>query len=140
MSNIDHTINFLEFIQSFRRGELLRHGDRELANIIEAISDTGGDGKLVIELPFKRNKAGQIECTPKIKATVPQHPLGTGIYFASEDGGLSRRDPNQYDIEDPVAPGRIPAASQIPRNGDSDRRRYRIAGFLRPEVATEFSF
>ncbi|EEE38610.1 hypothetical protein RKLH11_2453 [Rhodobacteraceae bacterium KLH11] len=103
MSNPDHTINFLEFIQTFRRGELLRQGDRELEKIVSAMYETGGDGKLVIELPFKLNKAGQIECTPKVKATVPQHPMGTGIYFADDEGRLSRRDPNQYDIEDHIA-------------------------------------
>ena len=32
----------------------------------------------------------------------PARALGTGIYFATEDGRLTRRDPNQMDIEDEI--------------------------------------
>ncbi|SHK04934.1 hypothetical protein SAMN05444404_3181 [Ruegeria lacuscaerulensis ITI-1157] len=98
----DHSINFLEFIQTFRRGELLREGDQQMTRVIEAMAETGGDGEITIKLPFKLNKAGQIECTPKITAKVPQRPMGTGIFFANDEGRLSRRDPNQFDIEDEI--------------------------------------
>jgi hypothetical protein len=90
------------FMQSFRRGELLRQGDEALREIVSAMAENGGDGELTIKLPFKRNKAGQIECTPKLAMKVPQRPMGTGIYFTDDDGRLSRRDPNQYDIEDEI--------------------------------------
>ncbi len=98
----DHSINFLEFIQTFRRGELLREGDQQMTRVIEAMAETGGDGEITIKLPFKLNKAGQIECTPKITAKLPQRPMGTGIFFANDEGRLSRRDPNQFDIEDEI--------------------------------------
>jgi len=110
MSLPNHSINFLEFLQSFRRGDLLREGDRKLAEVIEAMTETGGDGKITIELPFKRNKAGQIECTPKVSAKIPQKPMGTGIYFSDDEGRLSRRDPNQLDIEDEIERRRFTAA------------------------------
>lgn len=32
----------------------------------------------------------------------PARALGTGIYFASDDNRLTRRDPNQMDIEDEI--------------------------------------
>ncbi len=99
---LDHSINFLEFMQSFRRGELLREGDQQLSKVIEAMHATGGDGEINIKLPYKLNKAGQIECTPKLTAKIPQRPMGTGIYFADDEGRLTRRDPNQYDIEDEI--------------------------------------
>jgi hypothetical protein len=97
-----HNLNFMEFLQGFRRGELLRQGDEQLARIIEAMSETGGNGELTIKLPFKFNKGGQIECTPQISAKVPQRAMGTGIFFASDEGRLTRRDPNQMDIEDEI--------------------------------------
>lgn len=99
---IKNDLNFLEFIQTFRRGELLRNCDAQLSDIITAMDGTGGDGELTIKLPFKTNKAGQIECTPKVSAKVPQKPLGTGIYFSNDEGRLTRRDPNQMDIEDEI--------------------------------------
>ncbi|EEX09606.1 conserved hypothetical protein [Ruegeria lacuscaerulensis ITI-1157] len=73
-----------------------------MTRVIEAMAETGGDGEITIKLPFKLNKAGQIECTPKITAKVPQRPMGTGIFFANDEGRLSRRDPNQFDIEDEI--------------------------------------
>lgn len=99
---IDHSINFLEFMQTFRRGELLGECDQKLALVIEAIAETGGDGSITIKLPFKRNKAGQLECDPKITPSIPQRPIGTGIYYTDDKGRLSPRDPNQYDIEDEI--------------------------------------
>lgn len=108
MNRPDHTINFLEFLRTFRRGQLLSEGDAELEKVITAMHDTGGDGSLTITLPFKLNKAGQIECTPTIKAKIPQRPMGTGIYWADDEGRLSRRDPNQMDIEDEIDRRRRP--------------------------------
>lgn len=102
MSRSDHTINFIEFLQTFRRGQLLNEGDAQLEKVINAMHETGGDGSITINLPFKLNKAGQIECTPKVTAKVPQRPMGTGIYWADDDGRLSRRDPAQMDIEDEI--------------------------------------
>lgn len=93
-------LNFLEFIQSFRRGELLAEGDKLLNEVISAVRETGGNGAITIKIPFKVNKAGQIECDPAFGVTKPRRPLGTGIYFATDDGALTRRDPNQGDWVD----------------------------------------
>jgi hypothetical protein len=102
-----HELNFLEFLQTFRRGELIHQADEKLTQVIAAMRDTGGNGTLTIKLPFKMNKAGQIECTPDISAKTPMKPMGTGIYYASDEGQLSRRDPNQMDIEDEIERRRI---------------------------------
>lgn len=103
MAEPDHTINFLSFLQTFRRGELTRQADEQLEKVISAIKETGGKGDITIKIPFKLNKGGQLECTPTVNATIPQRPMGTGIYFANDEGRLSRRDPNQLDIEDEIA-------------------------------------
>lgn len=97
-----HELNFLELIQSFRRGELLTEGDTKLSELIEAIRDTGGSGTLSLKLNFKTNKAGQLECVPDLSIKKPTRALGTGIFFATDDGRLTRRDPNQMDIEDEI--------------------------------------
>lgn len=104
-----HELNFLEFLQTFRRGELLHQADGRLTAVVEAMRETGGNGTLTIKLRFKMNKAGQIECIPDVAASIPMKPLGTGIYYASDDGKLSRRDPNQMDIEDEIDRRRIAA-------------------------------
>lgn len=98
-----HELNFLEFIQTFRRGELLAEGDDKLNELIEAISRTGSSGSLTLKMSVKVNKAGQLEITPDLAIKKPTRTLGVGIYYANDEGRLSRRDPNQMDIEDEIA-------------------------------------
>ncbi|AZV00170.1 hypothetical protein pben1_p13 [Paracoccus phage vB_PbeS_Pben1] len=95
-----HELNFLEFIQGFRRGELLETGDQKLSELIEAIRETGNGGSLSMKVSIKVNKAGQLEVVPDITIKKPTRSMGTGIYFATDDGRLTRRDPNQMDFED----------------------------------------
>lgn len=95
-------LNFLELIQTFRRGELLHEGDQKLHELVEAMQATGNGGTLNVALKFKVNKAGQLECDPQVTIKKPTRALGTGIFFATDDGRLTRRDPNQMDIEDEI--------------------------------------
>jgi hypothetical protein len=103
-------MSFLTFLQSFRRGTLLAYADAQLEELMEAIHETGGNGKLTLEFPFKVNKAGQIECQPQVKLTKPKTALGTGVYYTTPSGRLTRKDPLQYDIEDHIAKARDVAA------------------------------
>lgn len=95
-----HELNFLEFLQSFRRGEIVTEGDKSLTELMEAIQLHGGGGKITLTLPFKVNKGGQIECLPTMKLEKPRRTMGTGIYYATEDHQLSRRDPSQHEMFD----------------------------------------
>ncbi|MFG6083810.1 hypothetical protein ACEUZ9_000127 [Paracoccus litorisediminis] len=95
-----HELNFLEFIQGFRRGELLETGDQKMTELVEAIRETGNGGSLTLKVGIKVNKAGQLEIVPDITIKKPTRSMGTGIYFATDDGRLTRRDPNQMDFED----------------------------------------
>ena len=97
-----HELNFLELIQSFRRGELLTEGDAKLGELVDAIRRTGSGGDLSMTLKIKVNKAGQLEIVPEMKIKKPSRALGTGIYFATDEGRLTRRDPHQMDIEDEI--------------------------------------
>lgn len=97
-----HDLNFLEFLQTFRRGELLHAADVKLSELVEAISETQGGGTMTLKIKIKPNKAGQIEIVPDVSISKPTRALGTGIYFASDEGRLTRRDPNQMDIEDEI--------------------------------------
>lgn len=93
-------LNFLSLLQSFRKGELLAESDLALSELVAAIRATGGSGKIALELPVKMNKAGQLEIQPRLKVEKPRRALPAGIFYATERDGLSRRDPNQSDIED----------------------------------------
>ena len=98
MSN--HELNFLELLQGFRRGDLVQRADAELNELMQAIRENGGKGELTLKMPFKVNDAGQIECVPTLTVKKPQRPMGTGIFFVTDEGRLSRRDPAQMDLID----------------------------------------
>ena len=103
-------LNFLEFMQSFRRGELLREADDRMQEVLAAIQETGNSGEVTLKLPFKVNKAGQIECVPQVTAKKPKRELGADIYFLNDDARLTRRDPNQQDWLDDIEARRDRAA------------------------------
>ena len=100
MAKPNDELGFLEFLQTFRRGELLAEAGDLLNELMEAIRKTGGKGDLTLRLPFKVNDAGQIECIPVLAMKKPRRPLGTGIYYVTDDGRLTRRDPAQEDLFD----------------------------------------
>lgn len=97
-----HELNFLELMQNFRRGELLHQCDQMLTDLMEAVAETGSTGSMSLKMDFKPNKAGQLEVTIKPTTKKPVRDIGKGIYFTTEDGRLTRRDPNQMDIEDEI--------------------------------------
>jgi hypothetical protein len=99
----DAGLSFVEFLNGFRRGDLLAEADAQLGEVLDAIRASGGRGSLTITLPFKLNDAGQIECVPSVTAKKPRRPLGTGIYYVNDEGRLTRRDPNQPDFLDEMA-------------------------------------
>jgi hypothetical protein len=99
-------VTFVGLMQSHRRGEILTEGDAAMTDILNAIREFGGKGKLTLTLNIKMNKSGQIEITPDLKSEKPRKAMSTGLYFATEDGALSRRDPNQGDWVDDITPRR----------------------------------
>lgn len=93
-------LTFLEFFQSHRRGELIDVADKLLVELMEAVRDTGGKGEIDLKLSFKVNDAGQTECAPSVTMKKPRRPIGVGIYYITDNGRLTRRDPGQADMFD----------------------------------------
>ncbi len=94
------TVNFLALLETFRGGALLAEGDNALTELVTAIMATGDGGTLTLEMKVKMNKAGQLELHPHFKLKKPRRALPIGIFYGTEDGGLTRRDPQQPDMLD----------------------------------------
>lgn len=97
------TLTFAELLMSHRRGELIAEADALLTELVAAVQLTGSKGYITLKIPVEANKAGQIEIAPVLDMKKPRRPLSTGIYYATEDGELTRRDPNQGDWVDDLA-------------------------------------
>ena len=100
--SVNHDLNFMQFMQTFRRGELLDDCNLKLDELMEALSTTGKNGSMTLKFDFKHNKAGQLEVTPSATIKKPTKEVMPGIYFVSDDSRLTRRDPRQMDIEDEI--------------------------------------
>lgn len=93
-------LNFVGLLSSHRRGELVHEADDLLAEMVAAITEYGGVGELTLKLKVKRNEAEQLEIQPLLTMKKPRRALGMGIFYSSDDGKLSRRDPRQGDLID----------------------------------------
>tara|TARA_A100001391_G_C4910082_1_gene236128 strand:- start:200 stop:529 length:330 start_codon:yes stop_codon:yes gene_type:complete len=97
------TLNFNEFFLGLRNGALAGECSDQLDKVLDAIGETGAPGELVIKLPLKLNKAGQLECKPSVTAKIPRREMGTGIFYLTDDSRLTKTDPRQTDLEDDLA-------------------------------------
>lgn len=100
--NNNQDLNFLQFLQTFRRGELIDDCNQKLNELMEALSTSDKGGSLTLKFDFKHNKAGQLEITPNATIKKPIKNVPPGVYFISDDTRLTRRDPRQMDIEDEI--------------------------------------
>lgn len=100
MSTVE--LNFLQFVQTFRRGELLDDCNQKLNELMDAIGETGKSGKLSLTFDFKIAKGGHLEVTATPKISKPSQAIPPGIYFTNDQNRLTRRDPRQMDIEDEI--------------------------------------
>lgn len=107
------TLSLLQLLQVHRRGALLELAEERLSEVLDAMNTFGGDGEITIKIPLKRNKSGQIEALPKVTSKKPEKQLGTGLYYITDDGKLSQRDPEQFDIEDEVSARRATANMEV---------------------------
>ena len=99
----EQPISFLNLMQTHRRGEIPSEADAAMTAILTALREHGGKGKLTLTLNFKLGKSGQVEITPDLKSEKPRRAMSTGLFFATDDGELSRRDPAQPDWVDDIA-------------------------------------
>ncbi len=97
------TLNMLTLLQRHRRGEILAEADVALQDVIAAITEHGGKGKVTLTLNLKMEKGQQISLTPDLRFEKPRRPMATGIYFATDDNQLTRNDPQQDWVADDVA-------------------------------------
>jgi hypothetical protein len=93
--------HFIDFLRTFRRGEVSDAADDDIAELLEAIKLTGGGGTFTLKLKIKPNKkTGALEIDPSIAISKPKPTLQTGIYFIGDDYRPSRQNPDQMDIDD----------------------------------------
>lgn len=102
---------FVKLLAEMRGGQVEAQASEKLTEILEAINEYGGAGKLTLTFSFKTNKYGQVEVTGKVKSDKPERAIAPGFYWLDADAALVTRDPNQPDFEDLPGVSRIRGAS-----------------------------
>ena len=106
----DNTNEANDFAVTFvqhAKGRANDEATRKLKEVVEAVKQTGGTGKITIELTIKPvpNIEGTFSVSDKITHSAPKEPRKS-MWFSTKDGGLTREQPGLYG---PIAANTMPA-------------------------------
>jgi hypothetical protein len=96
--------DFVSTLMEMRNGSVAADCSRKLAEVILAVCETGKQGKITLQInvkPAKVNlgKVTEVELKHTCKTDRPEHDAGYTLFFPTEDGSLSRQDPNQIALD-----------------------------------------
>src|SRR5579875_2496338 len=94
---------FAAVLLQHAKGRAHDEASEKMREAVEAVKRTGKDAKVIVELAIKPvpkiPNAFRIE--DKVTAKIPDDPR-TSMWFADEQGGLHRNDPNQGSLWEPA--------------------------------------
>jgi hypothetical protein len=94
-----HGGDFCDLIESIGFGSLKQKLEENLAELAEAVKDTGKNGKLVLTITLK--KAGEhAGIAADVKTTKPQHSVPESVFFFGQKGRLHRDNPKQTRLKE----------------------------------------
>ena len=85
---------FSEILGDIGSGDMERRLSSQLAEIVEAVTATGKNGKLVLAITVARD-GKMIRVVADSKTTVPRESIEATSFFSDERGGLHRENPRQ---------------------------------------------
>lgn len=88
----------VEFLSTQRSGTLLRDFGDSLAEVVEAVRETGRAGSLMLTVkirPAAKNGGPSVVVSDLLVAKPPKPEVAETVMYALEGGALSRRDPRQ---------------------------------------------
>jgi hypothetical protein len=106
----EEAADFADFLSGFGHGAVNRMLSKRMRELVAAARLAGSKGSitLTINVAAKGEMAG-VEM--KVKTNKPEMPLPSGLYFTSEEGGLTSEDPRQLKL-----PARVlDAGNRVPR-------------------------
>lgn len=88
---------FMSTLNSMDYGVTPEELSDELAEVVQAVRDTGKQGTVTLKLTIKPESIsnGQVSITPEVKANAPQMPRDKALMYFTPDNNLQREDPRQ---------------------------------------------
>jgi hypothetical protein len=92
---------FSDVLRSMAQGRALGTISAQLREVVEAVKTTGKAGKLslVIGVEPMNGEVTLVDLSMSVTLKLPKPPMPSGTFFTDDAGGLSRRDPNQTELE-----------------------------------------
>jgi hypothetical protein len=93
--------DLLQILLEMRSGQVAADCNAKFNSVLKAVLETGGKGKLGIELTIAPSRMGmggaviEVELHHDIKVKAPELQIGKSVFFVGPDGELSREDPAQ---------------------------------------------
>lgn len=94
----DQTMPFAAFVQQQAKGRLHAEMSDELAQLVAAVVKTGKAGKFSLTLNIKPEGDDAISVATSYAAKIPQPPAKPSLFFADEQGHISRQRLNQPEL------------------------------------------
>ena len=103
-------VPFTDILSQIRRGLVVTELTTALAEVCEAVIDTGKPGELTLKIKIKPPKGQGIQVTlsPTVSAKTPKVDMPDGIFFVGAGGDLLRNDPDQKEMFAPVMDSGMP--------------------------------
>jgi hypothetical protein len=89
---------FSAWLQELRRGGAHAEVSKALAEVTAAVNEHQKSGELTLKFKIRPNGDGAVMVSDGIVAKAPEGDRPESMFFADEDGNLSRRDPRQAEL------------------------------------------
>jgi hypothetical protein len=102
---------FETMVREIRGGASARELSEKLAELVAQVKATGKGGKIVYEIAIKPVGAGEdvtMQVEDDITVRLPKLARGVSIFFADENGVLTRKDPRQRELQLTTVPEQAP--------------------------------
>lgn len=93
--------DFHDLLISMRSGSVMMDLNEKFNEVLAAVLETGGKGKLTIDINIEPARMGVGGCVLEVKTQhttklkKPQHDIGSSTFFVDSEGKLVRDDPTQ---------------------------------------------
>jgi hypothetical protein len=93
--------DLLAILLEMRSGKVATDCNMKFNDVLKSVLETGGKGELTIKLFIKPSKMGmggaviEVETEHECKVKKPELAVGRSFFFVTNDGELTREDPEQ---------------------------------------------
>lgn len=92
------SLTITEVLMNLREGGSVEELAHEIRNAVRATRETGKKSSVTLKIDIAPNGREAVTITDTVVAKLPKPDAVSTMFYATEDDGLSRRDPRQPEI------------------------------------------